>query len=356
MALNHAVASYNGVMDSQVLRLLDANFNRSREALRVLEDAGRFILDDSALSEAAKALRHELCQVMAGAAAEGAAWRDTPGDVGTSIATVAEGRREDVQAVVSAAGKRLSEALRCLEEYMKISSSEAAGKIEQIRYRGYELEKQLVTRLERVGKMAGVGVYVLLTTSMCYHPVMKIAKEIVEAGVDCIQLREKDRNDRDLVGLAQDMGDLCRSRGTLFIVNDRPDVALAVGADGVHLGQEDMPVAAARKVLGGRKIVGVSTHNAKELEAAVAERPDYLAVGAIYRSRTKSSVSVVGLEYIRQAREAYGGPIIAIGGIGPDTAAEVIAAGATGVAVSHAVMGDLAPGLVVEKLKKAVMA
>ncbi len=341
-------------MDSQVLRLLDANFNRSREALRVLEDAGRFILDDSALSETAKQLRHELCQVMASAAAEGLGWRDTPGDVGTSITTASENRREDVQAVAAAAGKRLSEALRCLEEYLKISSPEAAAKIEQLRYRGYELEKQLLGRLERAGRMAGVGVYVLLTSSLCYHPVMKIAKEIVEAGVDCIQLREKEKNDRELLALAQELADLCRSHGVVFIMNDRADMAAAVEADGVHLGQEDLPISAARKVLGGRKIIGVSTHNAGELEAAVAERPDYLAVGAIFPSSTKLRVAVAGVEYIRQARAVYAGPIIAIGGITPDTATQAIAAGATGVAVCHAVMGDLAPGLVVEKLKKAV--
>ena len=132
-------------MDVGVGRILDANANRAREALRVMEDYARFALDDAVLSGEAKSLRHALAEALrAGGADRMVTLRDTPGDVGTDLGTEAEYRRCGAADVVQAAGKRLSEALRVLEEYGKTINVDMAARIEQLRYRGYEIEKRLV--------------------------------------------------------------------------------------------------------------------------------------------------------------------------------------------------------------------
>jgi thiamine-phosphate diphosphorylase len=131
---------------------------------------------------------------------------------------------------------------------------------------------------------------------------------------------------------------LCRRHKVFFIVNDRADIAAASGADGVHLGQEDFPVAAARKILGRGKIIGKSTHSVEQAKAAIKERVDYLAVGPIFWTQTKKIDRPVGTELVAQVRKLTKKPILAIGGIQPENAASVIAAGATGVAAVSALM------------------
>lgn len=331
-------------MDAAVLRLMDANFNRAREALRVLEDAARFILNDAALSELAKRMRHDLCQALAGVPFSGALnHRDTPGDVGTAISTAAEQTRSDVVSVATAAGKRLSEALRCLEEYAKLESAAVAGQIEQIRYRGYELEKRVLLRLANSQRFAGVRLYVLLTEAYCKRPVLEVAQAVLAGGADCLQLREKGKSDAELLELAGQIARLCHEAGALFIMNDRPDLAVLAGADGVHLGQDDLSVGQARRVMAAHMVAGKSTHNQVEFQNAAQECPDYLAVGSIFGSPTKPQVACVGPEFIRQARSVWQGPLIAIGGVTADNARQAIQVGASGVAVCQAVIAQEDP-------------
>ena len=151
-----------------VHRILDANFNRAREALRVIEDFARFILDDEALCSTAKNLRARLQEVY-GHFEAGAllASRDTPGDVGTRISSAGEGRRTGAADVATAACKRLTEALRTLEEYAKTEAPDAAAELESLRYEAYTLEARLAARLAAAGRFEPVRLYVLVTSRLC---------------------------------------------------------------------------------------------------------------------------------------------------------------------------------------------
>jgi thiamine-phosphate pyrophosphorylase len=148
-----------------------------------------------------------------------------------------------------------------------------------------------------------------------------------------VQLRERRLPDRQLVETAALFADVCRASGALFIVNDRVDVALAAGADGVHLGQDDMPPADVRRVAGDDFIIGLSTHSAAQIDAARDSGADYIGVGPIYATPTKPGRPPVGLDLVRYAAQHARQPFFAIGGIDDGTIAAVRDAGARSVSV-----------------------
>ena len=342
-------------MKNDVNRIIDANFNRAREALRVLEDYARFNLNDSAISLSAKNLRHDLSAALGQLPAlELLTARDTPADVGTQLSTKQELTRSNSLAVATAAAKRLPEALRCLEEYTKIDNPNVAKELEAIRYHAYTLEKQLLTRANRTNRFQNVRIYILLTSKLCKHSILETTQQVLDAGADCIQLREKDLPDSELIPLAAKICDLCHQAGALFIMNDRPDIAVLANADGVHLGQDDMPVAQARKILSPHMLAGKSTHTLDEVNRAIVESPDYLAVGSIFPSPTKPSVTPSGLQLIENTRDIYPGPLIAIGGITTENAHQTLHAGATGIAVCSAVITSDDPKTALTVLKNGL--
>ena len=342
-------------MQDRILRLLDANFNRAREALRVLEDFARFILDDRSLSAAAKDLRHDLRAGLAQLPQDLLlAARDTPGDVGTSITTSAETTRPDAQAVVVAAGKRLSEALRCLEEYSKIDSPPIAALIEALRYRAYDLEKTILTRGARNKRFDPVRLYVLVTEQYCQLPILETCQAVLDGGADCIQLREKHKSDAQIIDLAREIAPLCRQAGALFVINDRVDLAVVSGADGVHLGQGDLSVSQARALLAPHMIVGKSTHNLHEARDAGTEQPDYIAFGAVFASPTKPDVPQAGPAGLARVAQCCDCPVIAIGGIDPENAPQAINAGAAGIALCQAVIASSDPESVCRDIKQRI--
>ena len=166
------------------------------------------------------------------------------------------------------------------------------------------------------------------------RPVGAAIAEIARAGVRIVQLRAKEVEDRVFVELAREARAAARSEGVLFLVNDRPDVARIVGADGVHVGQDDLGPRHARALLGDEAIVGASTHDLAQLVAAAQEPVDYVAIGPVFPTRTKARPDpVVGLEFVRRARERVTVPLVAIGGITLENARGVVEAGADGVAV-----------------------
>lgn len=333
----------------QVQRILDANANRAREALRVMEEAARFILDDAALAGDLKALRHDLAEALAGIVALEAA-RDTPGDVGTQLTTPREAQRESVAQVVIAAGKRLSEALRALEEYGKTIDGSFAGRIEQLRYRGYDIEHRLNLALG-AGTRRQWRLCVLLTESLCtQHGWLDVAQACIDNGADCIQLREKDMDAGELLQRTRRLVELARPHGVSVIVNDRPDVALLGGADGVHLGQTDLPCKLARRLVGRQLLIGVSTHELAHAERALHEGADYCGVGPMFASTTKHKPRIAGATYLSQFLEWNKLPHLAIGGITPGNIEQLAAVGACGVAVSSCVCSSEDPGAVVRTL------
>jgi thiamine-phosphate pyrophosphorylase len=323
-----------------VARIIDANVNRAREAARVMEDHARFVGDDPAGCEALKRFRHDFADAVRRLpAAALLAARDTPGDVGTRIATATERSRPDEDAVFTAAAKRLPEALRTIEEYVKTFDAALSALFEALRYRAYTLEQRIVLRGERASRFAKVRLYVIVTESLCAGDPFETARAAIRGGAACIQLREKGLEDRALLERARRMAAVCREAGALFIVNDRPDLARLSGADGVHLGQTDMAVADARRVVGPERLIGVSTHDAVQLRAAVDAPPDYIAVGPMFASATKPQDHVPGPALLAEAVRLTEIPIVPIGGITFENVNVLDAAGARRVCVCSAVIG-----------------
>jgi thiamine-phosphate pyrophosphorylase len=173
---------------------------------------------------------------------------------------------------------------------------------------------------------------------------LEIVKELIGGGATLIQLREKNLNARDFFDQARQAIAYARKRGVRIIINDRVDIALAADADGVHLGQDDLPVEKARRLLGTRKLIGISTHNIRQAMRASATLVDYLSIGPIFQTSTKESANpTLGIEFIRKLRNRITKPIVAIGGITLDRSASVLAAGADSVAVISDLLkqGDL---------------
>jgi thiamine-phosphate pyrophosphorylase len=182
-----------------------------------------------------------------------------------------------------------------------------------------------------------------------------VVSEAVRGGARIVQLRAKAVSDRALLALAREAGAAARDLGALFLVNDRPDLAALAAADGVHLGQDDLPPRDARRALPAGTLLGFSTHDASQVEAAAAEPVDYLAIGPVFATRTKTDTApVVGLPGVRAARARTCLPLVAIGGITADNARSVIEAGADGVAVLSALLagGDVAAA--VRRLRAAI--
>jgi len=179
---------------------------------------------------------------------------------------------------------------------------------------------------------------------------VELARSLLAGGARLVQLRLKGATSRDTHAAAERIAPLARAAGALFLVNDRPDIARAVGADGVHLGQDDLSIEAARRVLGAAAAVGVSTHDLDEARAAEDAGADYIGVGPIYATGSKTSaLPPRGLELIRAVRAAVRCPIVAIGGITPATAPAVRAAGADAVAMIAALVRAGDPGEAVSR-------
>jgi thiamine-phosphate pyrophosphorylase len=173
---------------------------------------------------------------------------------------------------------------------------------------------------------------------------------VLAGGARLVQLRDKRTPLVELYPLALALAERCRQAGALFIVNDRADLALAVGAGGLHVGQEDLPAAAARRLLPSSMILGVSTHDLAQARRALADGADYVAVGSVFPTTTKAAFQLVGPELVRKLRPEVPVPLVGIGGITADNAALVVAAGADAVAVISAICAAPDPEVATRRL------
>ncbi|HEY1685093.1 MAG TPA: thiamine phosphate synthase [Tepidisphaeraceae bacterium] len=337
-------------MNSDTLRILDANANRAREALRVLEDYARFSLNDAALSAELKTLRHELTTALKPLLPEAILHRDTPNDVGCENKTATEFSRPDLASVIIAAGKRLGEALRSLEEFSKALDPSIAAQIEKLRYRFYDLELGISRTLHPAKFHARLCV--LITESVCKLPWLEAAEQAILGGADCLQLREKALEGGELLCRAKAFVQLCKKHNVISIINDRPDIAILADADGVHVGQTDLPATEVRKLIGPNKFVGVSTHNLDQAREAVRDGANYIGVGPIYKSPTKPRDFIPGLSFAAQVTKEIPIPTLAIAGITPQNASEVLATGITGLAVTAAVLASENPRSAAAELRQ----
>jgi len=183
-------------------------------------------------------------------------------------------------------------------------------------------------------RLALPPLYVILDAALLPSDPVEFVKKLMGAGARLFQYRNKTAPAREILHAAQALNVLIRQEGANFLVNDRPDIARLAGASGVHVGQDDLEAAAARRIVGSGAMVGVSTHNLEQFRAAAESEADYLAVGPVFATRSKAKPDpVVGLELIREARRLTRKPIVAIGGITLDRTADVLRAGASSVAV-----------------------
>lgn len=350
-----APARSGAVEGPQLMRILDASANRCREGLRVVEDALRFGWDDAGLSRQFKEVRHELAVILRSLGQ--ASWiptRDTLHDVGTQTSTLSENYRGTAIDVVRANLKRSEEALRTLEEYSKILDEHCSGQFEQLRYRLYTLEKGVETHFNSRQRLQDRRLYLLVTGEQCRYGLETTIRNTVDVGVDIVQLREKGLPDRELLRLAQQVREWTREQDVLFIMNDRPDLAVLAQADGVHLGQDDLPIHAARRIVGSRLLIGVSTHNIVQARRAIYEGADYLGVGPTFPSQTKNFEEFSGLNYVAEVARETSLPWFAIGGITKANLSAVQAAGATRIAVSNTICGAAHPRGVTQELAGAL--
>lgn len=333
--------SHPSKSDRALRRILDANLDRAREGLRVVEEWCRFGLENAQLSEQCKHLRQELGSWHSD---DIRAARDTPSDPGTKLTHSNEETRLDVRSVLQANLCRVQEALRVLEEYGKIYDAAMGNAIKHLRYRVYTLESQIISQ-DRHQKLRHALLYLV---TMPVENLFGVVEAALQGGLSLVQYRQKEGDDGDRLETAAKLCQLCHKYNALFLVNDRVDIALAVGADGVHLGQQDMPVSAARSVLGSDRIIGQSTTNPEELQHAIASGADYVGVGPVYETPTKPGKAAAGLDYVRYAAQKLSIPWYAIGGIDPDNLEAAIAAGAGRVAVVRSLMLAENPTLVAQ--------
>jgi thiamine-phosphate pyrophosphorylase len=344
-------------MERAAYRIIDANFNRAREAMRAIEEFCRFALNSKALTGRVKQLRHELSAAVGQLdAGRLIASRDTPGDIGVGMQVENQLGRRDLADCFTAASKRLTEALRVLVEVIAISDKPVADGIEKLRYAAYTLEKDIVLFSDTFAKYRAVRLYIVITSALPGE-VIRLTRACATGGADCIQLRAKAMADDSLLALAVEFVKMCKDAGVLSVINDRADVAVAAEADGLHLGQNDLPIQHARKLQLAPLIIGKSTHSLEQLRAACDERPAYVGLGPVFRTGTKPDVPAVGLGYVEQATETLAGTAIghaAIGGITVDNVEQVLKAGARTIAVCAAVTQAADPAAVCRALKKKI--
>lgn len=339
--------------ESRVLRILDANANRASEGLRVVEEFARFVLDDAHLTGLCKNLRHDLTDVLAAIPlVERLRARDTTADVGTEVTTPAEFHRDSCEAVAAASLSRVQQSLRVLEEYAKLLDPETAARFEPLRYRVYTLARAIGITAESRRRLEGVRLYVLLDGGASAEQLEQTADALLSAGAQVLQLRDKRLADRELAERARLLRRIVKKQDALLIINDRADIAAAAGADGVHVGQEELSVKDVRAVVGTRMLIGVSTHSLDQAKAAVLDGADYIGCGPTFPSGTKQFEAFPGVDFLRAVSAEISLPAFAIGGINLDNLGAVLDAGFHRVAVSGAISNASDPAAAVHAFRE----
>jgi len=328
-------------------RIIDANFNRAREGLRVLEEVARFLLNKKGITKEIKEMRHKLYSLL-----EENSYifsRNIKADVGVSLTIKEESKREDYLSIVQANAQRVSEALRVIEEFGKLNG-EISEQIKTLRFQLYEIEKELSLLI--LPSLPDYPLYIIVDPEARKKDFLSFVDELVKNGAKIIQLRAKNLRDREFYSLGKRIKSITRGK-CCFIINDRIDLAISLEADGVHLGRDDLPVKEAEKIFPG-KIIGISCHTENDLSIAKNENVSYISIGPIFETKIKKDKKPIGLGLIKRARKEVALPIVAIGGINEENIREVFEAGADYAAVISAIAESKEPGKKLRKLLKRV--
>jgi thiamine-phosphate pyrophosphorylase len=342
-------------MNRAIYRIVDANYNRAREGLRVAEEFCRFALDNQQLSGRCKEIRHKLSASVAKLDIQKLITaRDTENDVGCNLKIDKQMKRQSLEDCVTAGLARTVEAIRAITEAVSVTDAKLSENFEKIRYDCYTLEKDIALFGFPSIKFKKTRLYCVITAQPGID-VLKIAKSCAKGGADCMQLRVKNIQDSEFLPLAREFVKIGKDNNVISIINDRADIAIAAEADGVHLGQNDLPASAVRQMQTKPLIIGISTHCQSELSQAVKQMPHYVGVGSVFNTITKDTVRICGLDYVKKATEFLKNKSIeavAIGGITLENAGQVLKAGAKRIAVSSCICNAKNPADVCKKFKE----
>ncbi len=325
-----------------ISRILDANINRAREALRVLEDISRFLLEDSSLTSSLRNMRSQVTSLLS---REGLSAKDlyqareSEEDIGKEFP---QKSYTSLKEVINANFSRLQESLRVMEELYRMKNMEVFPEWRRLRFNAYTLQKEMFLRVEKKEWLKKLDLYVITDEEISKKRHEEVAKEAIEGGARFIQLRDKKSSTRRILEAGWRIREITRQAGAVLIINDRVDIALALDAEGVHLGEEDLPVQEARKIMGIGKIIGASSHSIEEALKKQEEGADYVSLGPIFSTSTKKNLPPpLGVEIIREAKKKLRIPLVAIGGIREENIEEILEAGSDGVAmISELLKGE----------------
>lgn len=339
-----------------VFRIVDVNLNRFIEALRVIEDAHRLYLDDDDFLKV-KELRHIGGEMRSHFNKH--IWaRDSTNDPGLdpSATTTSEMTRKTIHDVLEANLSRAKEALRSIEEYSKLIHDHEVlvQKAKECRRLLYDVEKTHILCHHR-GWLHGFRLYVLTDDSPGTELHRKV-KGAISGGADVIQFRRKNASDRDFLEDAREIRKITSEMGIPLIINDRIDIAVAVGADGIHLGQDDIPIEAARSMVGDSMVIGISTHSPDQALEAERRGADYIGVGAVFSARSKGiEAEPLGPGNAGRICSSVDIPSVVIGGIDENNIGMLTEQGIVRVGVMSAIMNSPEPAKSAGHLKKELM-
>ena len=298
--------------DLRISQIIDANLDRAREGLRVLEDWARFGLGNEDFVIRIKNFRQilgknhlEIYKIS----------RNHIEDQCKGLTHSEQSNRKSPSKIISSNSARVQEALRVIEEFSRDHNNKLSTIASEIRYQIYTLEIELLNFNNRKRAELIISENNLYSITDHRENLLETIEKILLAGVKIIQHRYKEGNDKEHLKEAIEINNLCKKYNSLFIVNDRVDIALASNADGVHLGQDDIDIKTARKVLGISKIIGVSANNSADINKAVTDGCDYIGVGPVFPTLTKKNKEPLGLEKIKALTKDINIPYFAIGGI-----------------------------------------
>ncbi len=301
--------------DLRIYQIIDANLDRAREGLRVLEDWARFGLGKEKYVERIKNFRQILGKNHLEVYKQS---RNHIEDKSKGLTHQEQINRKTSEQIISSNSGRVQEALRVIEEFSRLNNHELSKVASEIRYEIYTIEIDLLS-LNKCMKSEEIlkenDLYVITDQKDNLDNLLEVIEEILIAGVRIIQYRFKTGTDKDHLREAIQIKNLCKKYNSLFIVNDRLDIALASNADGIHLGQDDLNLKTARKLLGYSKIIGISANNEIDISYALEEGCDYIGIGPVFETATKKNKKPLDIEKIKTLTTDLKIPWFAIGGI-----------------------------------------
>ena len=330
-------------LGSSIHRLIDANLDRVVEGLRVVGELLRFVAEREDLTASVRDLRHNVVaaiQRVPQLQKRAIAARDSESDVGRGLASSSY---RDVLDVAHANWSRAQESIRTLEEVSRAYVPGLADALGPLRYDAYVLEQATLSCLSAfvVRSKLDFGLYVVLgQKQQMGRDFETVTRAAIAGGAECIQLRAKELGKRDILDWARRLRGITAEAGVTFVINDHIDIALAAGADGVHLGQDDLPIPEARAIAGPDLILGASTHSLDQALVAEQEGASYINVGPVFPTMTKEGARApVGPELLGNVLRQIKTPMTCMGGINAWNIGQVLAQGASRVAVVSAVVG-----------------